>query len=213
MTGATLPFVEGIYSIDRRDGDRWVVVHTLPGREERVVEALVGAGVTHYLPRLKRWQKQSKKQKHQKEPKRHVVRPLLPRYLFAALPVTDDGLDPGILAAVAHADGVHVVLRDDRGPLQVAGRLIEVISEREAAGDFDDTVSKKRRRNKRRMRTITVHKWAVEGAHVQVMKGPFAQFFAVVEEVVSEGRLKVGVSIFGRHTPMELDVDDVRAAA
>ena len=48
------------------------------------------------------------------------------------------------------------------------------------------------------------------GDHVRIVDGPLASFTGVVEEIEPEkNRVSVMVSMFGRETPVELELDQV----
>ena len=52
------------------------------------------------------------------------------------------------------------------------------------------------------------------GDHVRIMDGPLASFTGVVEEIEPEkNRVSVVVSMFGRETPVELELDQVAVQA
>ena len=51
------------------------------------------------------------------------------------------------------------------------------------------------------------------GDRVKVIDGPFSDFIGLVDDINPEkSKIKVMVSIFGRNTPVELDVLQVEAA-
>ena len=205
-----MPVVEGIYSISRNDGERWFVIHTDPQCESHVSRALVARKITHYLPRLRRWKRQSARAMHQKMPKRHMTAPLLTRYVFATIPPDLDGRVP--FGRVTDIVGVHRILSDMKGPLIVGRDLVEEIERRETAGEFDDTASHEVQ-TRRGVTTVAVPKWVEIGLRVTVLSGPMAGFPGVIEDVVDDDRVKVGVIIFGRSAPMQLSVDEIKLAS
>lgn len=51
-----------------------------------------------------------------------------------------------------------------------------------------------------------------EGSHVRIVDGPLSSFTGVVEEIEPEkNRVSVMVSMFGRETPVELELDQVES--
>ena len=205
MTGDEMPLVEGIYSVERKADapERWFVIYTDPQYEKRVSQTLVAHGVSHYLPRARRWKKQSARAKHQREPRRHMTSPLLTRYVFAALPANQ--LHFG---RITDLDGVQSILSDSTGPIFVREDTVHEIATREAEGEFDDTRPHVVR-TRRGEATVPVPRWIDVGAKVVVRKGPFAGFPGRIEEIISSELVKVGVTIFGRSAPVELLIEQI----
>lgn len=197
-----IPLVEGIYSVKAKASvqNRWFVIYTDPQYEKRVSQALVARAVSHYLPRARRWKRQSRRAKHQREPKRHVTSPLLTRYVFAALPA--DELHFG---RITDLDGVHSILSDSTGPIFVCEALVREIAAREADGEFDDT-KPHIVQTSRGEKTVPVPRWVEVGGKITVRNGPFASFPGKIEEIISSEQVKVGVMIFGRSMPIVLDL-------
>jgi transcription termination/antitermination protein NusG len=85
-----------------------------------------------------------------------------------------------------------------------AGSKPQPISEREAARYFGGVAEAKAA-----PKTQVSVDYDI-GDQVKVLDGPFASFNGVVEEIdFDKNKVKVGVSIFGRATPVELDFEQV----
>ena len=204
LTGAEMPLVEGIYSIKAREArDKWFVIFTAPQYERRVCQALVARAVSHYLPRARRWKRQSRRAKHQREPKRHVTEPLLTRYVFAELPA--DELHFG---RITDLDGVHSILSDSKGPVFVREDLVKEIARREEAGEFDDT----------RPYVVQTNPGGEDDARTSLARGwrarrraerAICQLPRHDQEIVSSEKLTVGIMIFGRTAPVKLHIDQI----
>ncbi len=88
------------------------------------------------------------------------------------------------------------------GFLGGGGSKPQPITQREAEGIFKQVEEGKKTPKSKVSYSI--------GDNVKITDGPFESFVGVVEEVVEEtSKLKVGVSIFGRSTPVELDFTQV----
>lgn len=101
-------------------------------------------------------------------------------------------------------NGVAGWLSSVMGPVSVADSMVETVVSRERNGEFDATARKGRKR------VSKLPDWIFIGSFVRIVRGPFASFLGLIEEVdeVKE-RLKVSVSIFGRDTLTEMALDQV----
>ena len=114
---------------------------------------------------------------------------------------------PGyVLAKLAMNDDVYHLIKNTpkvTGFLGASGKP-QPISDAEAARILN---------TKEEQAAVTKTKVTVDyeiGDQVKVLDGPFASFNGVVEELdFDRGRVKVGVSIFGRATPVELEFEQV----
>ena len=192
--GRGVAMIEDIYSIQAPR--RWYVVHTLPQREERAARALTALGATVFLPHTVDWRPRSRVQRDQGKPSVPLVKPLLSRYLFADLPAADRAW-----GRVYGLDGVQRILSDSRGPVHVPTLLVDVLRDRELAGDFNKTIKRGR---------VVSPVWAREGVRAQITDGPFAQFWATIRRVLPRDRVEVVVNIFNSENAATMDLAQLR---
>lgn len=131
-----------------------------------------------------------------------IKRPVFPRYILIALPREDPPF--GMLSdGQARAFGLYGVLSTVDGPAVVPDAIVADLQRREAEGEWDRTA--------RRGRKLVEKppEWAVLGASVELTDGPFALFHAIIEELVGD-RAKVAVSLFGRSTPIDAHLSQLR---
>jgi transcription antitermination factor NusG len=185
---------------------RWFAVYTAPRGEKRAMKGFKRQKLISYMPIAATWREQSRVQKHQRERKVRIERPVWPGYVFVALPVklqVTDGVE--IVRApfemLRKTDGVSDIVGDGMQPLQIRGAFIDKLRAREDRGEFDDTVKKGR---------IISPKWVTVGAAVTIEDGPFACFSGLVDEILPREMVKVCVFIFGRTTPLLIEIDRIR---
>jgi transcriptional antiterminator NusG len=167
---------------------KWYVVHTFSGFENRVKQALEDCirkydlqdEITQVVLPMENVMEMSKS-----GGRRTATRKLFPGYILVRMELTDKTWH-----IVKETPKVTGFLGDKNRP--------EPISDEEAAHVLTqmEEGSKKPK-----------HKFHFdEGDEIKVVEGPFTNFTGVVEEVNEDkGKLRVLISIFGRPTPVELD--------
>jgi transcriptional antiterminator NusG len=171
----------------------WYVVHTFTGYENKVKEAV------EHLTRVHGW--------HDKIgrvliPYERVVmqrtlttqtqhRNLMPGYVFVEV-----SPDEEIFNQIGRIPGISSFLGPGGKPQALSNEDIEAMLDL-----VESRASKPKQLIKYR-----------KGEQVKVVDGPFANFIGVIDEIDEEkAKLRVLVTIFGRQTPLELEVTQVEA--
>ena len=166
---------------------KWYVVHTQPGAEEKVKANLENrinsAGFKEVVPEVVIPTEQVSEIRGGK--KRISHRKFFPGYLIIKMEMSKDSwylvkTTPGITGFIG------------------LGNKPSALSEVEVNNILKRTQETQAKPNPK----IVFEK----GEAVRVTEGPFANFNGAIDEIHPErGKLKVGVSIFGRVTPVELE--------
>ena len=176
---------------------RWYIIHAYSGFENKVRDAIVAEASRMGLARLvEAVEVPTEKVTEVRRGKKVTSdRKFFPGYVLAKLEMTDD-----VYHLVRNTPKVTGFLGASGKPQPIseaeARRILNTKEEQAAAApkakikvDFDI------------------------GDSVRVLDGPFASFNGLVEELdFDRSRVKVGVSIFGRATPVELDFEQVERA-
>jgi transcriptional antiterminator NusG len=172
---------------------RWYIIHAYSGFENKVRDSIIAEAArlglsdgveavevpTETVTEVKRGKKVQ------------VERKFMPGYVLAKLNLTDD-----VYHLVKNTPKVTGFLGSGSKP--------QPISEREAARYFGGVEEAKAAPKQQ------IHIDYDIGDQVKVLDGPFASFNGTVEEIdFDKNKVKVGVSIFGRATPVELDFEQV----
>lgn len=171
----------------------WHVARTVPRMGTRALKALKEAEVATYLPRASEVVVRRG---------RRVVRrtPLLVRTVFIGV------RDPDHLRLAQTQAGVAEIVaypEEEGGPTgNVAGIVL-----RPARIDPD---ALQRFVNALALGEIVEPVGVKVGQGVIVREGPFATFPGVVEEILPNDRVRVGVAIFGRSTPVVLGIAEIQ---
>ena len=174
---------------------RWYVVHTYSGYEKKVTDNLARLVVNRDLeekiyevviPMEKVFDFKGGR-------KVEVEKKVFPGYILVRADLDDEAW-----AAIRTTPGVTGFVGAGSAPTPLSRREVESILHVEVAGEPE-----------RPKRTRPEHLYQTNET-VRVKEGPFADFTGQISEMSDDGmKLKVLVNIFGRETPVELDVSQV----
>jgi transcriptional antiterminator RfaH len=168
----------------------WYVVRTNPQCEDRAQASLEAAGFISFLPKMR---------KETRHPRTKVWRvrayPLMTRYLFLGMSTGQEHW-----GHVRGCDGVECVLGVNGLPVRVPSRDVEALIDAQAKGRFDQ------------MRRSSVKRPYRLQEPVMMTEGPFQGFHGNVNDYHGKRMIEVMIAIFGRLTPVTVDMSAVRAA-
>lgn len=165
---------------------RWYVVHTYSGREQKVAATLLQRAKTmglkdKILAALVPTQNKIKIQRGQKET---IKEKMFPGYILVEMVLDDNSW-----LVVRTTQGVTGFVGTGKKPSSLPEKEVEAIKKFMVmeAPRYKATFS--------------------SGEAVKIIDGAFADFLGTVDSIDEEkGRIKVLVSIFGRETPVDLDL-------
>ncbi len=168
----------------------WYILRTAPNREFKVMKRFDQLGISGYLPTLT-----SRREFHKCRAGYNWIerRNVTSALITGAILVPDFEIDSPALKSV---DGLFGVLR---------------------FGDFVPTLSPKLMADLRNIAAIGNTPKSKRARHfqigqlVRVVSGPFREFCGRVERFDSVGRLSIGLEIFERITPTELEEGEIEA--
>jgi transcriptional antiterminator RfaH len=163
----------------------WYAVYTQPHAEQKALEHLLRQGYPAYLPRYRT------KVSHARR-REIVLRPLFPRYLFAAVDRSTMPWRP-ILSTI----GVTDIVRAGGEPAPVPDEIVTTIRERAETGAFDRLQSRQALRL---------------GELVRVTAGAFEDMVGRLVELRDQDRVVVLLDLLGRAVPAQLRAEAVAAA-
>ena len=176
---------------------RWYIIHAYSGFESKVRDTILSEAERMGLSQLiEEIQVPSETVNEVKRGKKvQVERKTMPGYVLAKVDMNDD-----IYHLIKNTPKVSGFLGSSGKPQPIseaeAARILNTKDEAAAAAP-----------------KAKINVDYEIGDQVKVLEGPFASFNGIVEELdFDRGRVKVGVSIFGRATPVELEFEQVERA-
>lgn len=167
---------------------KWYVIHTYSGYENKVAQNIEKVVENHQLHDLIHEVRVPTETvtEIKDDKKREVERKIFPGYVLVKMILTDDSW-----YVVRNIRGVTGFVGPGSKPVPLTEEEVNALGVETKQVEVDYAV----------------------GDNVQVIHGPLEGFSGVVDELDTEKNyVKVTVSMFGRETPVELELDQVRKA-
>ena len=180
----------------------WYVIETKAKMERTALREITKLGIEAYLPEY-----DIERMNRRLRIKKISTLCHFPRYEFALLDVCD-------FAAVRACRGVADILPGfPMAPQPVPAADVLALREAQAAHLFDDTDKARRLRGETVKNTLAATRKRLSDKKVRITAGPFLSYEGDVEWVQSLERLTVLISIMGRKTAVELDMEQIEELA
>ena len=161
----------------------WFCLAIKAAQHKKIIEKLTALGVEPYYPQRVVWRKR------RAGPRQRRSVALIPSYLFV-------GCDLEVISArsILSINGIVAFLGSGGDPEPVRLNDLARIRQCEDRGDYDETL-------------LRIDQMLV-GKTFPINDGPFESMMATVTSVVN-GRARVDVELFGKATPMTIDIDSL----
>lgn len=180
----------------------WYVIETKAKGERKALREIEKLGIEAYLPEY-----QIERFNRRLRIKKISTMCHFPRYMFALLELRD-------FAAVRTCRGVADMLPGfPMVPQPVPAVDVLALRDAQAKHLFDDTDEARRFRGETVKNTLTATRKRLEQKSVRIKAGPFTSYEGEVEAVHSLERLRVMIDMFGRQTPVELEMGQIEELA
>jgi transcriptional antiterminator NusG len=177
----------------------WFVLEVRPKAERKALTELRKAGIVDaYCPEYKI-------ERFNRRRKVRIVTTLchFPRYIFAQLEGRDFGALRGCNSIIDVLPGYP---HPPMALSKVDVKALDDLRDAEAKHLLDDTDQGRRARGETVKNTLEAMRKRLKGKKVRVKDGPFTSFPGTVDVIHSLDRLTVLIDIFGRPTPVDLQV-------
>lgn len=174
----------------------WYVAKVKPLSERDAIADLAGQGLVTFMPvcRIDVFDRRKRKSSIR-------VFPLINGYVFTGFGGAID------FAALHRSDLVTGILGRDGVPQRVPEREIQALMDGQARGEFD------RDANGRLIAEIKKNKGLRPDDRIRIETGPFTGFYGTVTKPAGKKLVAAMLDIFGRMTPVEFALDQVKKVA